>query len=131
MGKVGRPTKYEKDYCIDVIDHMEQGYSFESFAGLVGVAKSTLYEWQDRNPEFSDAVKIAFEKCRLFWEKEGIKGLWSGNGSNFNSTNWIFQMKNRFKDEWREKQEFDHSSSDGSMATKPTKIVFTDGVKTK
>jgi hypothetical protein len=36
----------------------------------------------------------------------------------------IFALKNMG---WSDKQEIDHSSSDGSMATQPTKIVFTRG----
>lgn len=120
MAKVGRPTKYEEQYCQWVIDHMAKGLSVESFAGVVHVSKSTLYEWMDNFPEFSDAVKEGREQSRLFWEKIGIDGLFNhsepGVGSkSFNTANWIFQMKNRFKEEWRDKQEHDHSSSDGSM----------------
>jgi hypothetical protein len=117
----GRPTDYKPEYCDMLIDHMGQGYSFESFAGLVDVARSTIYEWVENQPDFSDAKSTAFEKSRLFWEKAGIDGLFSETeydekgkptkSRSLNSTVWIFNMKNRFKDEWREKQEIKHEGN--------------------
>ena len=115
MAKVGRPTDYREEYCEMVIEHMSKGYSFESFAGAIGTHKQVLYSWAEKFPEFNDSKKIAFEKCRVWWESQGMDGLWSSKEGSFNSSNWIFQMKNRFKEEWRDKQEHDHSSADGSM----------------
>lgn len=43
--------------------------------------------------------------------------------------NQQFWVKNRNPENWKDKQEIDHMSSDGSMAPKPTKIVFTKGSK--
>lgn len=79
-----------------VIDHMSQGYSFESFAAIVNVSKDTLYEWAKQHKEFSDAGDQARSKARLFWEQKGIEGM-NGKIRNFNSGVWQFWMKNRFK----------------------------------
>ena len=115
----GRPTDYREEYCELLIEHMAKGYSFESFAGLVGASKQTIYDWTSANPQFLDSKKIAIEKCRIFWEKQGIEGIYTTekftqdeNGSHsekkaLNSAVWIFNMKNRFKDEWRDKQDTD------------------------
>lgn len=115
----GRPTDYEERYCEELIDHMSKGYSFESFAGKISVARSTIYEWVDNFPQFSDAKKAAFEQSRLWWEKQGIDGLYSTTeydekgkpslSKSINSTLWIFNMKNRFKEDWRDKVETEHS----------------------
>jgi hypothetical protein len=114
----GRPTKYKPEYCQMLIDHMNGGYSFESFAGLIGVAKQTLYEWIDANSEFLDAKEVGFEKSRLFWEKVGVDYIinqsssTAGVGSEskaINSTVYIFNLKNRFPKEWRDRQEVEHS----------------------
>lgn len=104
----GRPTKYKKKYCQDVIDFMSKGYSLEAFAGSIGTHKDTIYEWQKKHTEFSDAVKIAKDQCRIQWEKQGMNGLWGGH--KFNPTVWIFNMKNRFRDEWRDSHDV---TSDG------------------
>ena len=116
--KVGRPTTYKPEYCQMLIEHMNGGYSFESFAGLIGVNKDTLYEWEKVNPEFSDSKKDGFEKSRLFWEKMGIDYLVNKSSSSagvgsestaLNATVYIFNLKNRFPKEWRDKQEIEHS----------------------
>jgi hypothetical protein len=108
----GCPTKYKPEFCKRLIDHMSMGYSFESFAPHVDVHRDTLYEWVKVHPEFSDAKKIAFDKNLLFWETQGIEGLYTetiydedGNiqkTKSINSTIWIFNMKNRHA--WRDRQ---------------------------
>jgi DNA-binding transcriptional regulator YiaG len=45
-GKGGRPTKYKRDYCAMLISHLKDGLSFESFGGVLGVSKQTLYDWE-------------------------------------------------------------------------------------
>lgn len=105
--KAGQPTKYKPEYCQLVIDHMSRGLSFESFAGVVGTCKQTIYSWMAKYPEFLDARNQADAKCRLFWEKCGIKGLFLGQQDKFNATVWVFNMKNRFH--WRDLQEINQT----------------------
>lgn len=111
--KVGRPSDYKPEYCQMLIDHMAQGLSFEAFGGIVDCSKETLYTWSEKHPEFLDAKKIATQKCRVFWEKLGVDHIinWSGKdgGKSLNTGVWVFNMKNRFKDEWRDRQEVEHS----------------------
>lgn len=120
--KVGRPTKYKKEYCKMLIDHMEQGLSFEAFAGVVSVSKQTLYDWEKAHPEFLDAKRQGFQKCRLFWEKLGLDNIINesfgkGQSRSLNASVWIFNMKNRFPDEWRDKQEVETKAE-------PVKLVI-------
>lgn len=116
----GRPTDYLPEYCEQVIDFMAGGFSFEAFAGKIGVSKQTLYEWTKVHPEFSDAKNIAFDKCRLWWESKAIEGIFNENGRTFNSANFIYNMKCRFRDEWTERPS-------GDAAEGPKYIQF-DGV---
>ena len=100
----GRPTKYDPKYCNMLIDHMEEGLSFEAFAGVISVNQDTLHEWAKVQPKFSEAKAIAFSRCRLFWEKKGIEGLFSDkDGMKINASLWTINMKNRFG--WRERQD--------------------------
>jgi hypothetical protein len=91
----GRPSKYDPKYCRMVIDHMEHGLSFESFAGTIEVSRDTLYEWTKVHEEFSDAFKIGQMKCRLFWERLGINGV-AGKIPGFQVAGHIYNMKVRF-----------------------------------
>jgi hypothetical protein len=122
---VGRPSEYKPEYCDLIIDEMSNGYSFEACAPLVGVHKDTLYEWCKVHPEFSDARKKALDGNRRYWEKLGIENILNVSetikdgkdmittSKSINAAIWIFNMKNRFKDEWRDKQEVDHSVKNG------------------
>ena len=64
----GRPTKYKKRYCEDVIEHMKNGASFNSFAAKIEVDDSQIRRWKQRYPEFHTACKIAEKKSQEWWE---------------------------------------------------------------
>lgn len=64
----GRPTKYKKRYCEDVIEHMKNGASFNSFAAKIEVDDSQLRRWRQKYPEFYTACKIAEKKSLDWWE---------------------------------------------------------------
>jgi hypothetical protein len=105
---MSRPTKYKKEFDELLIKHMESGMSFMSFAALVGVNVDTLYEWERKQKSFSEAKQVAFNKNLLFWERLGVAGT-AGKIHNFNSTTWIFNMKNRHG--WRDRREVEHSGN--------------------
>lgn len=121
--KRGRPTKYKPEFCELLIEHMASGLSFESFGGLdeVEVWKDVLYDWVKLYPDFSNAKRLGFQKNRKFWEKLGrdhilneSESFGNGQGSkskSLNATVWIFNMKNRFPEEWREKKEIEQNST--------------------
>lgn len=92
------------------MEHMSQGYSLESFAGVIGVCRQTLYNWRDAQPEFLDTIKKAKESCLNFWERQGLTGMYQG-GKDFSSAIWIFNMKARFG--WKDVQSVEHSGPDG------------------
>jgi hypothetical protein len=100
----GQPTKYRPEYCEELVRHMQTGLSFEAFAGVLEVSLDTLNEWANVHPAFSVAKKEAFQRCRLFWERLGIAGS-AGKIPHFNCGAWIFNMKNRFRNEWKERHE--------------------------
>ena len=100
---VGRPSKYTEDVCGKLMQHMSKGYSFESFAPTIGVTRATLYYWEQSFPEFSDAKKLGQDLSLLFWESQGIDGLWTNKERQFNTAVWIINMKNRHK--WKDRLE--------------------------
>jgi transposase len=105
----GRPTDYKPEYCEQVIAHMSEGASLTSFAASIDCSRSTVGLWMEVHEEFSAAVKIGKAKCAYWWEKRGRMGA---NGEqDVNPTLVIFGLKNMAPDEWREKQELQHSGS--------------------
>lgn len=116
----GRPTKYKPEYCQMLIDHMSQGLSFESFAADVDTWAGTLYRWEEAHPEFREAKRKGFEKCRKFYEKAGVAGF-MGKIPGFNTAAWIFNMKNRFK--WHDRQELEVTASIETRELGPERLV--------
>jgi len=76
----GRPTKYKKSYCKDVIDYFHTGNkdyypSIAGYAARIGVSKFTIFEWAKTIPEFSNAL----DKGRAIGEDLLIRGTMSGS----------------------------------------------------
>jgi hypothetical protein len=112
----GRPSTYKPEYCKMLIEHMTQGLSFESFAGVVDSTKQTVYNWLELFPDFLDAKQQGAAKCLLTWEKIGNTGT-LGKIKNFNAASYRFNMMNRFK--WSEKNEVESNQS-------PVQITYTN-----
>lgn len=108
----GRPTKYDPSFCEQVIAIGEDGGSLAEMAVAIDVSRDTFHRWRDLHPEFSDAVKVAIHKSQAWWEREGRLATFGGH-DGFNATAWIFNMKNRFKEDWRDKQDIEHVGSVG------------------
>jgi len=103
----GRPTKYRPAYCNEVIETMATGLSLTAFAGEIGVARSTINEWIDNHPEFSEATRVGKAKRTLALER----GMLSAeNGPAVTAR--MFALKNADPEEWREKQHIEHGVTD-------------------
>lgn len=100
--KLGRPSKYKKEYCDMLKAHMAQGLSYESFAAMLETHRDTLYEWEKVHSDFSDAKKIGKEKMLLLFEKMGVQAM-AGKIKGFNASTYIFTMKNKCG--WSDKSE--------------------------
>lgn len=104
---MGRPTKYKKEYCDRLIEHMKLGMSYESFAAELRVTRDCLYKWEKSHPDFLYAKKIGKELMLSYFEKMGIHAM-SGKIKNFNASTYIFTMKNKCN--WSDKIETEHST---------------------
>ncbi|WP_445215479.1 hypothetical protein ACKWRH_23660 [Bradyrhizobium sp. Pa8] len=99
----GRPSEYRPEYCQLVIEAMGTGISVGAFAGVVGVAVDTVYEWMKRHPEFSEAVSRARGKQLLAWEQKLIR---SKKGAETMAS--IFALKNIAPATWRDVRNVQH-----------------------
>ena len=71
---------------------MSQGNSFQSFAGIAEVGRTTLYDWLSRYEEFKTAKDIGKARSEAHWMNIG-KDICLGNIKGSASA-WIFMMKN-------------------------------------
>lgn len=102
---MARPSRYEshvKDKLILVEGWARDGLTNEQIATNLGINVKTLYEWQKKYKEFSNALKrgkeIVDREVENALYKEAKKG---------NVTAIIFWLKNRKPKEWRDKQDID------------------------
>lgn len=85
---------------------MAKGFSFTTFAAVINVNRDTIYNWEKLFPAFSDAKKIAFDRCQHFWEQQGLEGMWNKPyDKTLNSAIWIYNMKCRFPKDFLEKKQ--------------------------
>ena len=114
------------------------GLTDEQIAGNVGITATTLYEWKNRFPEISEALKKGKEvvdiqvenallKRALGYdyqeqrieksEKDGTKIIQTIKHVPADTTAQIFWLKNRRPDKWRDKPEVP-GDSDGLRRAK-------------
>lgn len=107
---VGRPSEYREEYCDTVLECGKQGYSLLEMAFTVCRSYNTFLAWQDQYPEFMTSVKQAQRLSQAWWERKGREATF-GEIEGFNATSYIFQMKNRFRADWRDRHEVEHSGT--------------------
>jgi hypothetical protein len=110
----GRPTEFTEELGDRILALMASGLSLAAAAAECDVHRQRVYEWEDRNPEFADTVKLARSKRQAFLER---RLLTSDAGPVVTST--IFALKNAGQGDWRDKIETEHS---GEIAHKVTRI---------
>ena len=106
---IGRPSKYDPEYCQKVIEAGNQGFSLTAFAGQIGVCRDTITEWVKVHEDFSLAVKRHAAARTLKLEGDLLS---AETGPTVTSR--IFALKNAAPAEWRDKVVNEHSGPDGS-----------------
>lgn len=110
----GRPKKTLDDLPSDwretVIKMSMDGCSECEIRAALTVRGGKFYHqlWdalEKREEEFSSTLKKAKKLCQAWWEKQGRINL---KEKDFNHVLWYMNMKNRFSDEWKDKQEHEH-----------------------
>ena len=105
---IGRPSKYSPDFCERVVSSGAEGKTLAGMAEDLDIDRSTLNEWIERHDDFSRAVKRGLQKSQAWWENQGRIATFGGI-EGYNATSFIFNMKNRFPDDWRDKQEVEQT----------------------
>lgn len=91
----------EKDNLILLEGWAREGLTNEQIANNIGINAKTLYEWKNKESKISNVLKKGREVVDFEVENALLKNALEGN-----VTAQIFWLKNRKKNQWREKQEF-------------------------
>lgn len=113
---MGAPTKYKDEHCLKAEEILAKGKSLAAVCAHLNIARCTLYEWRDTNPDFKAAIQRGLQKCQALWEDIGTNGV-TGEYDKFAAAPWIFIMKNRFREDYQEDKE-DKKNDDKSVLEK-------------
>jgi hypothetical protein len=133
---LARPTNFDEAYIAQAEKLCLLGATDDEMADFFGVHRATIYRWKLDHPEFCDAIKsgkaAADERVeRSLYQKatgydfteeqaikiktaqhvEEVKVVEVTRHSPADTTAAIFWLKNRRKDEWRDKQEVEQKTT--------------------
>ena len=126
---VGRPTSYEEDFARQAEKLSQLGATDQEIADFFEVDVRTIYRWKHDHDEFCQAVKVGkdvaderverslYQKA-IGYEQDEVKIFMPAGATEpvyapfrakiaADTTAAIFWLKNRRKDDWREKTETD------------------------
>ena len=111
-GAGGRPSKFDEDRREAILEAARNGTTVEGCARAAGIHHSTLYDWLDQYPEFSEA----FERARAAGEQRLIEAVAADDPK--------FVLERSYDYVKTEKRELEHDTADGSDFE--FNVVFSD-----
>ena len=90
----------EPDKLILLEGWARDGLTKEQIAHNIGIGRTTLFEWEQKEPNIANTLKKGREVVDFEVENALLKNALDGN-----VTAQIFWLKNRKKEQWREKVE--------------------------
>ncbi|HKI60714.1 MAG TPA: hypothetical protein VKA31_00325 [Mariprofundaceae bacterium] len=129
----GRKSSYQKQFAKVAQKMCELGATDREIAEALGIAEPTLHGWRAKHVEFSEALKAGktpaddrverslyhkavgytFASEKVFQFQGEIVRAKTVEHVPPSDTAAIFWLKNRRKDEWRDRTDHEHSGKDG------------------
>jgi|GEM_PF-936231 len=110
--KRGRPSRYSKEISVALIEAMATGLSLEAAAAYIGISPRVVFDWQNRHPEFLQAVQEGRQQALLFWERKAI-AMAAGAPGNAQLVTLALKNRSRSASGWHDAQRFEHTGGDG------------------
>ena len=116
---MGRPTKYKPAMLSVIEELMRDGASLAEVCAEIDISAETCNQWRKEDgpyyiEAFSETIKEGTHKSQGWWEK---KARLSAIGEQeCNPTMMIFNLKNRFREDWRDAQDRNHTGTIGLEA---------------
>lgn len=97
----------EEDKLILLEGWARDGLTYEQISHNMGIDTSTLWDWRKKDSNISNALKKGREVVDFEVENALLKNALDGN-----VTAQIFWLKNRKKEQWRDKVEYETNNDD-------------------
>lgn len=114
--KMGAPTKNPEDVNPNWQEAMKVAYSegksdtWVRARVLNAISRDLWYRWMEEDKDFSDSVKQGRELSQAWWEDVSVDHA-VGSNTDANATSLIFNMSNRFKDDWKQRQSVEQTTT--------------------
>lgn len=143
--KIGRPSKFDPEFVKRAKLYAEHGATDADISRFLGISTQTLWEWKIHHPDFASALKIGKDVAdqrveqslyhrAIGYSHDAVKIFANPKtGENVkvdyiehyppDTTAAIFWLKNRRKDEWRDRGANDPGEFDPEeMSTQRTPV---------
>jgi len=120
MAKVGRPKIriedlvkrgiWSENWREEIYQMGKEGKQHTHLMEHFDLSRDTFYALIQRDKEFSDAVNKAKTYAQNYWMKFAEEAFINGKSKDINSNLWSLVMRNRFKEDWSEKQYVDYTT---------------------
>jgi DNA invertase Pin-like site-specific DNA recombinase len=114
----------EPDKLILLEGWARDGLTYEQIAHNMGIGLTTLKEWRQKEPTISSTLKKGREVVDYEVENALLKSALEGN-----TTAQIFWLKNRRKQQWRERVEYSNDSGEISKLDEILKEIKKDATE--
>lgn len=125
---VGRPKRdmnsLPVNWKAEVLKIYSSGASDSEIRLFLGVSQDLWERWLKEEPEFSVTIKDGREAAKIWWERlsrDQASGKVQGN-----ATTLIFNMKNRFKDEYGDMTRHEVTGKNGGPIKREITFKFED-----
>ena len=142
----GRPSAYKPEYVKQARKLCLLGATDKQLADFFGVSEKTLNTWKKAHPEFLQSLKEAKEEAdnrvvrSLFERANGYthpeEKIFCSEGTVVrakttkqyppDTTACIFWLKNRCKEDWRDKVDHEHGGPGGEPIPHKMEVVFVE-----
>ena len=117
----GRPTDYNPEWVETLPDMFSEGQSVLEVSVKLGISRNTYYEYEKKYPEFNDASTRGKGISQAWWERMGRENMFDTReydaetkisiDRKFNDRLWNKNVSCRFRNDWTDKSEIEHSGS--------------------
>lgn len=104
----GRPSKFKPAYCELAQNFCLLGATDADVARFLGIGLRTIQDWKVDHPEFAEAMNHGKDRADA-----KVVGALYKNAVGGNVTAQIFWLKNRRKEDWRDKIDHEVAGKDG------------------
>jgi hypothetical protein len=105
---MARPSKYKPEYAELAMNYCLLGATDAEVAAFLGIGLRTVADWKIAHTDFAEAMSTGKDKADA-----KVVGALYKNATGGNVTAQIFWLKNRRKEDWRDKVDHSLTGPDG------------------